>query len=205
MTFPERLPKQIEKEMIKRAGSGDQMARNMIIEHNLRLIPAAIKAYVDFVRDYDDRFSIGCEALIRAVDSYNPSLGNLSTYFSKCLKNRMVSEVKRDYNPKNVVSMDAPVHKSDEYGDPLTGHDVIGNNFVSPLSKIIENESRTEMYKALESIPRKHRTFLEMRYLTDGGLSQRELAAKIGRPRSWVITEERRSLTQCRQTMNVKN
>lgn len=86
--FPKQLSRKAEAEYIEKMAEGDTEARNKLIEHNLRLVAYIVnKNYPDY-NDQDDLISIGTIGLIRAVETFDCSKGNLfSTYASRCIDN----------------------------------------------------------------------------------------------------------------------
>ena len=91
--FPPPLEPQEEKALIQRLTQGDQGARNLLIEHNLRLVAHIAKKYSAPRRDPDDLISIGTVGLIKAVSTFKPDKGNtLATYAARCIENAILSQ-----------------------------------------------------------------------------------------------------------------
>ncbi len=94
--FPPPLEPQEEKALIQRLTQGDQGARNLLIEHNLRLVAHIAKKYSAPRRDPDDLISIGTVGLIKAVSTFKPDKGNtLATYAARCIENAILSQRKK--------------------------------------------------------------------------------------------------------------
>nr|MBP3259280.1 sigma-70 family RNA polymerase sigma factor [Bacilli bacterium] len=86
--FPDPLPKDEEEECVRKAKLGDPIARDKLIEHNLRLVAHIVKKYDHQKEDMDDLLSIGTIGLIKGVDSYSPKAGTrITTYAAKCIEN----------------------------------------------------------------------------------------------------------------------
>lgn len=91
--FPPPLEPQEEKALLQRLTQGDQAARNLLIEHNLRLVAHIAKKYSAPRRDPDDLISIGTVGLIKAVSTFKPDKGNtLATYAARCIENAILSQ-----------------------------------------------------------------------------------------------------------------
>jgi len=90
-SFPKTLTAEEEKALICRVQEGDDSARQLLIEHNLRLVAHIAKKYSHSPFDPDDLVSIGSIGLIKAVRSYKPESGKLSTYASRCIENATLS------------------------------------------------------------------------------------------------------------------
>lgn len=86
--FPEPLSKEEEEKYVEQAQLGDQNARNMLIEHNLRLVAHIVKKYEHRQEDADDLISIGTIGLIKGVDSFSYKHGTrITTYCARCIEN----------------------------------------------------------------------------------------------------------------------
>ena len=90
--FPKPLKDEEEKEMLRRHGEGDEEARNILIERNLRLVAHVCKKYEQSSIDKDDLISIGTIGLIKAIDSFSPDRNvRLATYAARCIDNAILS------------------------------------------------------------------------------------------------------------------
>ncbi len=87
-TFPQPLSEDEEAEYISRLNKGDQKARHLLTEHNLRLVAHIVKKFDGSGEDNDDLISIGTIGLIKAIDTYRPDKGTrLATYAARCIEN----------------------------------------------------------------------------------------------------------------------
>ena len=92
-SFPRPLSAEEEREALLKSAAGDIQARNLLIEHNLRLVAHVIKKYYASREDQDDLISIGTFGLIKAISSFNPEKGaRLATYASRCIENATLSQ-----------------------------------------------------------------------------------------------------------------
>lgn len=90
--FPDPLSTEEEERYIYLAINGDKEARNMLVEHNLRLVAHIVKKYENFNENPDDLISIGTIGLIKGIDTYNPEKPvKLITYAAKCIENATIT------------------------------------------------------------------------------------------------------------------
>lgn len=115
--FPKPLSKEEEAEYIKKLQEGDKKAREILINHNLRLVAHIVKKYNNSL-EADDLISVGTIGLIKAVDSFDNSKGVLlSTYASRCIENEILMLIRANKKHKDIVSLNAmlsPKTDSDE-------------------------------------------------------------------------------------------
>ncbi|MEN2451132.1 sigma-70 family RNA polymerase sigma factor, partial [Bacillus sp. JR_15] len=89
--FPQPLSKSDEKKYLELMAQGDENARNMLIEHNLRLVAHIVKKFENTKEDQEDLISIGTIGLIKAIESYSPDKGTkLATYAARCVENEIL-------------------------------------------------------------------------------------------------------------------
>ena len=92
-SFPKPRPPEKEREGLERCAAGDLEARNLLVEHNLRLVAHIIKKYYTQSADQEDLISIGTIGLIKAVNTFRPDRGiKLATYASRCIENAILSQ-----------------------------------------------------------------------------------------------------------------
>ena len=94
-SFPKPLSRAEEQEYLARWARGDVEARNLLVEHNLRLVAHIMKKYYTQTDDVDDLISIGTIGLIKGVNTYKPDKGvRLATYASRCIENATLSQMR---------------------------------------------------------------------------------------------------------------
>lgn len=95
-SFPKPLSAARERECLERCAAGDLEARNILVEHNLRLVAHIIKKYYTQSTDQEDLISIGTIGLIKAVNTFRPDKGiKLATYAARCIENAILSQRKK--------------------------------------------------------------------------------------------------------------
>ena len=92
-SFPKPLSAAEEKQYLERYAVGDLEARNVLIEHNLRLVAHIMKKYYTQTRDQEDLISIGTIGLIKGISTFKPEKGaRLATYAARCVENAILSQ-----------------------------------------------------------------------------------------------------------------
>ena len=92
-SFPKPLSREEERLRVERWMQGDIESRNILVEHNLRLVAHIIKKYFTQTEDIDDLISIGTIGLIKGINTYKPDKGvRLATYASRCIENAILSQ-----------------------------------------------------------------------------------------------------------------
>ena len=177
-----------EREALARMKEGDENARQMLIEHNMRLIVHIARKYKVPGCTFDDLISIGAIGLIKAVRSYDPDAGtSLSTYAARCIENEILMSLRQSRKQQCDVSLDEPLG-TDSDGNTVSFSDLLGT---SP--DLVEDEVRRRVtlemvQKALPTLPERERLVLTLRYgLEDGQIHpQHEIAQRLNISRSYV-------------------
>ena len=89
-TFPQPLSEEEEARYLARLQTGDDQARSVLIERNLRLVAHIVKKFDNTGEETDDLISIGTVGLIKAIGTFKPDKGTrLATYAARCIENEM--------------------------------------------------------------------------------------------------------------------
>ncbi|ANB61648.1 RNA polymerase sigma factor, sigma-70 family protein [Anoxybacillus amylolyticus] len=92
--FPQPLSAQEEEMYLQRMAEGDEEARNLLIEHNLRLVAHIVKKFENTGEEAEDLISIGTIGLIKAIESYSQGKGTkLATYAARCIENEIITTI----------------------------------------------------------------------------------------------------------------
>ena len=123
-SFKKPLSPEKETEYIEKMQKGDEKARDMLIEHNLRLVAHIAKKYAGAGVDMDDLISIGTIGLIKAVGTFSYEKSRaLSSYAAKCIENEILMHIRKIANQKTEVSLEEPINMDGE-GNELGGADL---------------------------------------------------------------------------------
>lgn len=110
--FPEPLSPDEEKVFLVRMKSGDEDARNVLIERNLRLVAHVAKKYSSTNIDQDDLISIGTIGLIKGINSFNMDKNiRLATYVARCIENEILMFLRTSKKTKSEVYLNEPIRK----------------------------------------------------------------------------------------------
>ena len=110
--FPEPLSSEEERIYLEKLSTGDEDARNILIERNLRLVAHVCKKYSNSNVDQDDLISIGTIGLIKGINSFKPEKGaRLSTYVSRCIDNEILMHFRATKKQNAEVFLDEPIGK----------------------------------------------------------------------------------------------
>ena len=191
--FPRALSKQEEEEYFKMAKSGDMNARDILIEHNLRLVAHIVRKYYASCKNQEDLISVGTIGLIKAIDSFNFFNGaRFATYAAKCIQNEILMLFRSQKKLGYEVSLNDTID-IDKDGNPLTYIDIVCTE-----DTIAEDiDKKIKINKALEYIRDKlddrEKQIIIMRYGLGNtkAYTQREVAQKLDISRSYVSRIEK--------------
>jgi len=205
--FPPPLPPEREKELFVLCKQGDENARKLLIEHNLRLVAHIIKKYYTTYKEQDELISIGTIGLIKAIDTYNIDNGTkFTTYAGKCLQN----EILMYFRSQKKISCETSINEAIEYdkdGNPLTYMDImsIDDTIVDTID--IKDKSILALKGIKDTLTDREREIIILRYGLNRKkpITQREVAIKLGISRSYVSRIEKSAIEKIRKYMNKQN
>lgn len=196
--FPDKLPKDIEDEYIKRHLNGDEEARKKLIEHNLRLVAHIVKKFETSEQDIDDLIGIGTIGLIKGIDTYKPNKKvKLATYAAKCAENEILMYFRADKKNSKNISLYEEI-SFDKEGNKVTILDVLRTPDPDFVEEIHKNDNIILLQKYLKLLTKREREILESRYgLNDKReTTQKEIAKALNISRSYVSRLEKRATTK---------
>lgn len=199
--FPEPLSAQEEKMYIERMQNGDQKAKEILIERNLRLVAHLSKKYYSANVETDELISIGTVGLIKAVNTYTAEKGvKLATYASRCIDNEILMYFRSKRKTALDVSFEDPIDFDNE-GNPLTLMDVI--SVEDKTLETVQLKSNTEkLYRFVNELDNdREKNIIILRYGLDGKkpMTQNEIAGMYGISRSYVSRLETKCLKKLRK------
>lgn len=195
--FPEPLTPEEEKIAIDRLANGDEEARNLLIERNLRLVVHVCKKYANTNIDQDDLLSIGTIGLIKGVNSFKPEKGSkLSTYVSKCVDNEILMMLRSTKKLNAEVHLNEPIGK-DKDDNVITLEEVLENDDKC-LDDVVDTKMKIrKMYNKIKEVLKdREKTIIELRFGLRGGKpkTQKEIAKMMGISRSYVSRIETKAI-----------
>ncbi len=197
-SFPEVLSPEEEEKYLERWKNKDLEARNILIEHNLRLVAHIVKKFENYKEDKDDLLSIGAFGLIKAVDTYNFNNNTkLATYAARCIENEILMHLRSNRKYKDVTSLYAPIGE-DKEGNEIKLYDVIEDPSPNVLSDIVKEEKSKAIHDALNILNERELEIISRRFGLNNHFveTQREIAKSLGISRSYVSRIEKRALTK---------
>ena len=201
-TFPKPLSHGEEKLYLKRCKEGDQTARNMLIEHNMRLVAHVVKKYQCQDYDTEDRLSAGTIGLIKAVNTFDVDKGSrLATYAARCVENEILMLLRAGKKRAKEVSLFEPIG-TDKDGETVSLVDVIEMENPKTIDQLILDQDIKELYQAFDQkLTENEKQVISMRYGLFKGKehTQREVAGVLGISRSYVSRIEKKAIGKLRE------
>lgn len=201
-SFPKPLSRTEEQEYLVRWARGDVEARNLLVEHNLRLVAHIMKKYYTQTDDVDDLISIGTIGLIKGVNTYKPDKGvRLATYASRCIENEILMHFRSRKKSAGDVSLSEALDVEGDGG--LSMMDVVAQE--DDMAERIGNaELCEELKKSIETaLTKREAKIIRLRYGLDGAppMTQKETALLCGISRSYVSRIEKKALEKLRLSL----
>ena len=199
--FPKPLSEEKEKEYLLKSKNGDIKARNILVEHNLRLVAHIIKKYYAVNVDQDDLVSIGTIGLIKAINTFDMDKNiKLSSYASRCIENEILMHFRNLKKSSQNVSLEDAVD-IDKDGNTLKLMDLlsIDDDFAYNLDKKL-NLQKINKYLT-ETLTKRELQIINLRYGLNGSkpLTQREVSSIMDISRSYVSRIEKKALEKLKE------
>lgn len=206
--FPDPLTKDEEEEYLKKAKLGDKEARNMLIEHNLRLVAHIVKKYDHNKEDSDDLISIGTIGLIKGVDSYSYKHGTrLTTYAARCIENEILMYFRNSKKYSKNISLNDQIG-FDKDGNEITFLDILKTPNPDYAMDIHNQNNIGYLKKYFNILTETEKEIITRRYGLNNQKeeTQKVIASSLGISRSYVSRIEKRALTKLlREFLKNKN
>lgn len=195
--FPEPLSPEEEKICIENMSNGDEEARNILIERNLRLVAHVSKKYSTTNIDQDDLISIGTIGLIKAINSFDYTKNiKLATYAARCIDNEILMFIRSNKKTKSEIFLNEAIGK-DKDDNEISLIDVIGKDEMCVDDEIDLKLRIKELYNKIKEILKgREKTILELRFGLGGTKpkTQHEIAEMLGISRSYVSRIETKAI-----------
>ncbi|MES9686142.1 RNA polymerase sporulation sigma factor SigK [Bacillus sp. JJ353] len=194
--FPQPLSSNEEKKYLELMAQGDEHARNMLIEHNLRLVAHIVKKFENTGEDSEDLISIGTIGLIKAIESYSAGKGTkLATYAARCIENEILMHLRALKKTKKDVSLHDPIGQ-DKEGNEISLLDVLKAENEDVIDTIQLNMELEKVKKYIDILDGREKEVIVGRFGLDlkKEKTQREIAKELGISRSYVSRIEKRAL-----------
>lgn len=192
-SFPKPLSAKQEQEYLEKFKNGDQSAKNVLIEHNLRLVAHIIKKYYANSNDQEDLISIGTIGLIKGITSFNARKGvRLATYASRCIENEILMYFRTQKKIQSETLFSDPIDTDDD-GNCLTYLDIMSqeDDFAEKTDLKINIK---RLYSYIDNLNEREKLIITLRYglYNTKPYTQNEVAKKLGISRSYVSRIEKK-------------
>ena len=174
-TLPPPLEREDEETAIRALDVGDDAARRLLIEHNLRLVVFIARRFENTGINIEDLISIGTIGLIKAVNTFNSAKNiKLATYASRCIENEILMHLRKAGSQRTELSIDEPLN-TDWDGNELLLSDILGTDEDEVCRPLEDDAERRVLLEAVERLEGREREIIRLRFGLDG---QREYTQK---------------------------
>ena len=202
-TLPPPLEKEAEEAAIAALQQGDDAARQLLIEHNLRLVVYISKRFENTGINIEDLISIGTIGLIKAVNTFKSGKNiKLATYASRCIENEILMYLRKISSQRTEISFDEPLN-TDWDGNELLLSDILGTDDDEVYRPLEDDADKQMLMEAIDSLSERERSIILMRFGLPGGkeYTQKEVADKMGISQSYISRLEKRIIDRLRKEM----
>ena len=203
--LPPPLSKEDEAEVIERLES-DDCARQILIEHNLRLVVYIAKRFENTGVGIEDLVSIGTIGLVKAINTFRADKNiKIATYASRCIENEILMYIRKCAGLKAEVSIDEPLNV-DWDGNELLLSDILGSEDDGVIFEIEQLEERAAIRRAVAALDEREREIIELRYGMRGEpeLTQKEVADRLGISQSYISRLEKKIIARLRVALEAR-
>ena len=195
--FPEPLSPEEERNYLEQMKNGDEEARNILIERNLRLVAHICKKYTTAKAEQEDLISIGTIGLIKGINSFEASKGvRLATYVARCIDNEILMYLRSTKKLNAEVYLDDPIGK-DKDDNTVTLQEVLENDERSIEEEVDLKFKIKKMYQKIKEVLKgREKSIIELRFGLNGAKpkTQHEIAEMMGISRSYVSRIETKAI-----------
>ena len=197
--------KEEELKYLVRAKAGDEEARNILIEHNLRLVVYVAKRYDNSTNcPLEDLISIGTIGLVKAINTFKADKNiKLATYASRCIENEILMYLRKNNKIRYEISLDEPLN-IDYDGNELLLGDIVGTDDDLVEQEMMKSDQRKLFYEALKDLNEREKEILILRYglSNHDELTQKDVAKLLGISQSYISRLEKKIIKKLRNQLN---
>ena len=201
--LPPPLKGEEEKNALARLEQGDEAARQLLVEHNLRLVVYIARRFENVSTGLEDLISIGTIGLIKAIGTYRLDKNiRLATYASRCIENEILMHIRKISGMKTEISLDEPINLDCD-GNELLLSDILGTD-ADEIGRPLEDDvDLCVLRQALKELPAREREIVLLRFGLEGRreLTQKEVAEKMGISQSYISRLEKRITGKLKKEM----
>lgn len=201
--LPPPLRGQEETDALEALERGSEEAKQLLIEHNLRLVVYISRRFENTGVNLEDLISIGTIGLIKAIGTYRADKKiRLATYASRCIENEILMHIRKISGQRAEVSLDEPINM-DYDGNELLLSDILGTDDDIVTGRLEDAVDLQLLHEALESLSEREKLIIDMRFGLNGmqELTQKEVAEKLGISQSYISRLEKRIMARLKKEM----
>lgn len=201
--LPPPLKGQEEINALEALERGEEAAKQVLIERNLRLVVFIARRFENTGVNLEDLISIGTIGLIKAIGTYRRDKNiKLATYASRCIENEILMHIRKIAGQKAEVSLEEPINM-DYDGNELLLSDILGTEEDMILRPLEEDVDLMLLRQAVRELPQREREIVLMRFGLEGHkeLTQKEVAQKMGISQSYISRLEKRIMLRLRKEL----
>lgn len=202
--LPPPLSKEEEYELALRSSEGDKVARDKLIEHNLRLVVFLAKKYENTGYDIEDLVSIGSIGLIKGINTYKADKNiKLATYVSRYISNEILMFLRKNKKKKVEVSLEETLNYDAE-GNTLALEDVLGTDEDIVLENVSKKQDAKYLASELNMLNDREKLIMTLRYGLNNTkeYTQKEVATMLGISQSYISRIEKKVIRRIKETIN---
>lgn len=203
-SLPKPLSREEEREMLLAFMDGDDHARDVLIERNLRLVVYIARRFDQTNTNIEDLISIGSIGLIKAVETFNLEKGiKLATYASRCIENEILMHLRKTNRMKSEVSFDEPLN-SDSDGNELLLSDILGTSEDLIIEDVEKKLERQHVFEAINLLGNREKYIMQCRFGLNGKeeMTQKEVADHLGISQSYISRLEKKIILDLKELLN---
>lgn len=201
--LPAPLKGEQEQQALEALEQGDESAKQLLIERNLRLVVFISRRFENTGICLEDLISIGTIGLIKAISTYRRDKNiKLATYASRCIENEILMYIRKISNQKTEVSLDEPIN-TDYDGNELLLSDILGTEEDMILKPMEDDVDIRVLLQAVRELPSREREIVTMRFGLEGQqeLTQKEVAQKLGISQSYISRLEKKIMHRLKKEL----
>lgn len=199
--LPPPLEHEDEEKAIISMENGDDAAKRLLTEHNLRLVVYISRRFENTGINLEDLISIGTIGLIKAINTFRSDKNiKLATYASRCIENEILMYLRKISNQRSEVSFDEPLN-TDWDGNELLLSDVLGTDDDEVCRPLEDDADRQMLMNAVNTLAERERNIITLRFGLNGGseYTQKEVADMMGISQSYISRLEKRIIVRLRR------
>ena len=203
--LPEPLSKEEEEEALELAAFGDEISKNKLIEHNLRLVVFLAKKYENTNIDLEDLVSIGTIGLIKGINTYKMGKNiKLATYASRCIDNEILMFLRKNKKRKTEISFEDSL-SYDADGNELHLEDVIGTDGDIVTKELEDKIEKRLLIEEIQKLNERDKKIMILRYGLFGNeeVTQKDVADMLGIRQSYISRIEKKVIKKLKSIVKL--